>query len=209
VLFLVSGISPNGPFQEVVLTLLAAATLVLALRAGEVSKRLDAAATAFGTALVILVAILAVAGVDNTAAARFSGFALVSIAPPAIVIGVIRGLREEGSATIRAVMGVLCIYLLIGMLAAFLYGAIDRVGPDPFFANGAPATASNCLYFSFITLTTVGYGDLTAQSNLGHTLAASEALVGQIYLVTVVALLVSNLGRRPELPVDPDEGASR
>jgi len=52
-----------------------------------------------------------------------------------------------------------------------------------------------CLYFSFATLSTVGYGDLTARSNLGHTLAISEALLGQIYLVTIVSLLVANLGR--------------
>jgi Ion channel len=203
VLFLVSGIAPTGPWQEVVLTALAAMTLVLALRAGEVSRRLDRAATALGIALVTVVAVLAVAGVSNVAVARVSGFLLVSIAPPAIVIGVLRGLREAGSATIRAVLGVLCIYLLLGMLAAFLYGAIDRVGSEPFFTNGIPATTSRCLYFSFTTLTTVGYGDLTAGSNLGHTLAVSEALLGQIYLVTVVALLVSNLSRRPDLRVDP------
>jgi hypothetical protein len=202
VLFLVSGIVPTGPWQEVVLTVLAALTLVLALRAGEVSRRLDQAATALGTALVIVVAVLAAAGVSNIAVARISGFLLVAIAPPAIVVGVVRGLREAGSATVRAVMGVLCVYLLMGMLAAFLYGAIDRLGSEPFFASGAPATTSNCLYFSFTTLTTVGYGDLTAASNLGHTLAVSEALLGQIYLVTVVALLVSNLGRRPDLRVD-------
>ena len=52
----------------------------------------------------------------------------------------------------------------------------------------------NCLYFSFVTLTTVGYGDVLTRSDLGHTLAVTEALVGQIYLVTVVALLVSDLG---------------
>jgi hypothetical protein len=92
-------------------------------------------------------------------------------------------------------MGVLCIYLLMGMLYAFLYGSIDRLGGDPFFVGGAPASASNCLYFSFTTMTTVGYGDLTARSNLGHTVAVSEALIGQIYLVTVVAVLVSGLGR--------------
>jgi hypothetical protein len=203
VLFLVSGIAPTGPWQEVVLTVLAAMTLVLALRAGEVSRRLDQAATALGTALVIVVAVLAATGVSNVAVARISGFLLVSIAPPAIVIGVVRGLREAGSATVRAVMGVLCIYLLMGMLAAFLYGAIDRLGSEPFFTSGVAATTSRCLYFSFTTLTTVGYGDLTAASNLGHTLAVSEALLGQIYLVTVVALLVSNLGRRPDLRVDP------
>ena len=182
-------------------------TLVLALRAGEVSRRLDQAATALGTALVIVVAVLAAAGVSNVAVARISGFLLVFFAPPAIVIGVLRGLREAGSATIRAVMGVLCIYLLMGMLAAFLYGAIDRVGSEPFFTNGVPATTSRCLYFSFTTLTTVGYGDLTAASNLGHTLAVSEALLGQIYLVTVVALLVSNLGRQSDLRVDASSPA--
>ena len=149
-----------------------------------------------GTGLVILVAVMAAVGESNTGVARLSGFALVFVAPPAVVVGVVRGLREQGSATVQAVMGVLCIYLLIGMLCAFLYGAIDRLGGDPFFAQDVAATGSRCLYFSFTTLTTVGYGDLTARTNLGHTLAVTEALVGQIYLVTVVALLVSDLGRR-------------
>jgi voltage-gated potassium channel Kch len=49
------------------------------------------------------------------------------------------------------------------------------------------------LYFSFATLTTVGYGDLVAATDLGRSLAVSEALIGQIYLVTVVALIVGNL----------------
>jgi hypothetical protein len=55
---------------------------------------------------------------------------------------------------------------------------------------------SHCLYFSFTTLATVGYGDFVARTDLGHTLAISEALIGQIYLVTVVSLIISNL-RRP------------
>ena len=49
------------------------------------------------------------------------------------------------------------------------------------------------LYFSYATLCTVGYGDYTAASDLGHTLAVSEALLGQLYLVTVVALLVGRV----------------
>jgi hypothetical protein len=80
-----------------------------------------------------------------------------------------------------------------------LYGAIDRIDGS-FFSQGVAATASRCLYFSFTTLTTVGYGDLTAASNLGHTLAVSEALLGQVYLVTVVSVIVGNLGRRRDLP---------
>ena len=65
----------------------------------------------------------------------------------------------------------------------------------PFFSTGEPASVSECQYFSFTTLTTVGFGDLTARTDLGHTLSVFEALVGQIYLVTVVSLIVGNLGR--------------
>ena len=99
-------------------------------------------------------------------------------------------------------MGVLSFYILLGMLFAFTFGAIDNFGGHPFFTGGDSATVSNCLYFSFTTLATVGYGDLTARTDLGHTLSILEALIGQIYLVTVVSLIVSNL-RRPAAPEQP------
>jgi Ion channel len=117
-------------------------------------------------------------------------------------VGVLRSLRASQAVEVQAVMGVLALFMLIGMFFASVYGAIDRLGGDPFFADGTPATVSNCLYYSFTTLTTVGYGDLTARTDLGHTLSIFEALFGQIYLVTVVALIVSNLGRRA--PRRPD-----
>ncbi len=197
VLFLVLGIAPSGPWQDALITALAAATLIFALRAGDVTPRVTAVVTVFATGVAIAVAVLAAAGAETAAAARVSAGALVCIAPPAIAVGVVRGLRERGGATIQAIMGVLCIYLLMGMFYAFLYGSIDRLGGAPFFTGGASATASHCLYFSFTTLTTVGYGDLTARTDLGHTLAVTESLFGQVYLVTVVAVLVSGLGRRP------------
>ena len=81
------------------------------------------------------------------------------------------------------------------MFFAFVYGAIDRYA-YPFFAEHVTGNVSNCLYFSFTTLTTVGYGDVTAATNLGHTLSSLEGLTGQIYLVTVVSLLVGNLRAR-------------
>jgi hypothetical protein len=117
------------------------------------------------------------------------------VGPPVVAVGVVGNLRASGQVRLEAVMGVLSLYMLLGMLFGFVYGAIDRFGSDPFFANGASATVSRCLYFSFTTLTTVGYGDLVARSDAGHTLAVFEALLGQIYLVTVVSLIVSNLGR--------------
>jgi hypothetical protein len=195
-LFVVLGVAPGSPWQDALITALAAATLVLALRAGEVTPRVTVPATVAAAAVTIAVAVVAASGAESETAARVAAGALVFLAPPAIAVGVVRGLRKRGGATIQAIMGVLCIYLLMGMFCAFLYGSIDRLGGAPFFTGGASATASNCLYFSFTTLTTVGYGDLTARSDLGHTIAVTEALIGQIYLVTVVALLVSGLGRR-------------
>ena len=194
-LFLVQGIAPGGRWQEVLITALSAGSLVLALRAGEVDRRIVRLAVAGCLVLVAAVTVLTLAGTTNTGFARLAGGLLIAVAPPAIALGVVRGLRARGT-TIQAILGVLCFYLLIGMFCSFVYGALDHLGGAPVFADGATATTSHCLYFSFTTLTTVGYGDLTARSVLGHTIAVSEALVGQIYLVTVVAVLVSDLAHR-------------
>jgi hypothetical protein len=56
------------------------------------------------------------------------------------------------------------------------------------------------LYFSFVTLTTVGFGDRTAAGDLGRMLAVTEALLGQLYLLTVVALVIGNIGRERDRP---------
>ncbi len=64
------------------------------------------------------------------------------------------------------------------------------------------------MYYSFVTLSTLGYGDLTARTDLGRMLSVSEALLGQLYLVSVVALLVANLGRsRPSIESEEDGGS--
>jgi len=127
---------------------------------------------------------------------------LVGVAPAALASGLIRELRADGSVTLRTVAGVLAIYLLVGMLFSFLYSVIGAFDADAVFAGQAHATAADDLYFSFVTLATVGYGDLVPAADLTRTFAVAEMLFGQIYLVTVVALIVSNLGRRRE-PVTP------
>ena len=127
---------------------------------------------------------------------------LVGVAPAALASGLIRELRADGSVTLRTVAGVLAIYLLAGMLFSFLYSVIGAFDADAVFAGQSHATAADDLYFSFVTLATVGYGDLVPAADLTRTFAVAEMLFGQIYLVTVVALIVSNLGRRRE-PVTP------
>ena len=195
VAFAVQGISSTNQTEQVIVSALLGATLLLSLWCAEAKPIVMR-----GAALVVVAVFLAsvletVLGTPGGGATRLANALLVSLAPPAIIVGVVRSLRARQGVTLEAVFGVLCVYLLIGMLFAFVYGSVDRLGGSPFFADGQPANVADCLYYSFTTLTTVGYGDLTARSNLGHTLSVSEALVGQIYLVTVVSLIVANLGR--------------
>ena len=194
--FFLQGLGPTGDWMEVVISLLLGVTLLLALWAGEVSPHLIRVAALIAGAAVVATAVQAASGTLSEGAVRLTDGLLVALAPPAIVLGVLRSLRAHRAVTVQAVFGVLCLYILLGMLFAFVFGVVDRFGGAPFFAGGQPATIARCLYFSLTTLTTVGYGDLTARTNLGHTLAVSEALLGQIYLVTVVSLIVGNLGRR-------------
>jgi ion channel len=199
--FTVEGIAAEGAAAQSLVTTLLGITLLLAFWAGGMPPRRLRRATIPVAALVVAVDIALIAGQSQTVSGitRLASGLLVALAPPAIVVGVLRTLRTERAVTIDVVFGALCLYLLAGMFFAFVYGAIDNLGGDPFFSQGLATTPSRCLYFSFTTLTTVGYGDLTARTNLGQTLAVIEALVGQIYLVTVVATIVGNVGaqRRP------------
>ena len=189
----VQGALPPRGFQQVVVTALAATTLLLAFRAADVRPRLVALAGTIAVTALTLSVLRAAGGEVGDGATRLMNAALVAMGPPAVALGVIRDLRASGRVRIQTVMGVLCFYTLVGMAFGFVYGALDHFGEGSFFAGGQTATVSHCLYFSFTTLMTVGYGDFVARSDTGHTIAVFEALLGQIYLVTVVSLIVSNL----------------
>jgi Ion channel len=195
VAFAIEGIAEPGRFEEIFVSVLLGATLLLALWAADTKPRVMWPAVLIVAVLILTSIVEALNGNVGGGATRIANALLVALAPPAIIVGVVRSLRARQAVTLEAVFGVLCVYILLGMFFAAVYGTIDRFGGDPFFAGGQAATLSNCLYFSFTSLTTVGFGDLTARSNLGHTLSVFEALLGQIYLVTVVSLIVANLGR--------------
>jgi voltage-gated potassium channel Kch len=121
---------------------------------------------------------------------------LLLTAPIAIAVRVARQPRIG----VTTVVGAVCVYLLVGFVFAGLYALVATAASAPFFASGTAATGLDDLYFSYVTLTTVGYGDLTPGGDLGRMLAVTEALMGQVYLVTVVALLVANVGRERSRP---------
>jgi hypothetical protein len=180
---------------------LLAITVVLSLRVADARLEVLRAITLITGILTLVALVEAVMGHQRGIAVTGSQLLLVGVAPPATMLGTVRTLRLRNQVTIEAVLGVLCLYMLLGILFASLYALIAAFNGGAWFAGHQPATIAHCLYFSFTTLTTVGYGDLTAASNLGHTLSNTEALVGQIYLVTVVSLIVSNLGLRRQNPV--------
>jgi Ion channel len=198
VLIGVEGIASPGRWQQLIVTALAGASAALAFRAAGLHRRLVRVAAGLALAVLAVSFVRAVFGGVGAGPALLMNAALVALGPPAVAVGVVRDLRATGRVGLGTVMGVLSLYMLMGMLFAFVYAAIDAIGDQSFFAGGQPATASNCLYFSFVTLATVGFGDFVARSQLGHTLVVFEALIGQIYLVTVVSLIVSNL--RPGRP---------
>jgi hypothetical protein len=126
-----------------------------------------------------------------------SGYlALTGLLLTLVTMGAIaRRLWLHAEISVLTVLGAVCIYVLLGLSFAFVFQTIGELGSQPFFASQEGGTRSDYMYFSFITMATVGYGDLTPVGGLGRALAVMEGMLGQIYLVTAVAALVGNLGR--------------
>lgn len=115
--------------------------------------------------------------------------------PIALGRGMLRLLRRDG-VTLNAVAGSLAIYLSTGMVFAWIVGFVEKLGNEPYFAQQSSDTLGDKVYFSFTTLTTTGYGDYTPAHAVGHALAVIEMLTGQIYLVTVIGLLIGNFSSK-------------
>jgi voltage-gated potassium channel Kch len=133
---------------------------------------------------------------DTTAGAVWLlAFVLAAV----IMVVIARGVIDQGEANTQSIVGAICVYLLLGMLFSFAYGSAAKLGSGFFFAQGTDGTAAIRLYFSYVTMATVGYGDYTVAGDFGRTLAVLEGLLGQLYLVTVIALLVGRMRpRRPD-----------
>jgi Ion channel len=173
-----------------VLAVLTLATAVWTSGLGRLSSRSMIAL--LGSAVVLAVAVVHWDRATLIGVAAIVTAVLFAATVVAIAIGVI----DQNEVNAQSVTGAVCIYLLFGILFVFVYGAVAALGSDAFFAQGTDGTRALRLYFSFVTLATLGYGDYTPSGDLGHSLAIVEALFGQLYLVTVLAMLVSRLRGR-------------
>jgi Ion channel len=169
-------------------SLLFLGVLVLALRTGPRNTRM--ANVAFVVALIgtvaATVALLTHTPDGEGAADIWKGLVLLLTA--AIIV---RRVLAKPTVTVQSIYGALSAYLIIGLMFAAFFAAFQHLGTQPFFAHHEKATTQTLQYFSFTTLTTLGYGDYTAGTNGGQALAVIEALTGQVFLATLVARLVA------------------
>jgi hypothetical protein len=118
------------------------------------------------------------------------------------LVAILRRLLHRQHATADAVLGGITVYLLIGYVFYFVYDLLESAHPGSFLLLGHTIDAPDrghhllhfpqLLYFSFVTLTTVGYGDIAPTWSLARSLGVLEALTGQLYLGTLLAILVSS-----------------
>jgi voltage-gated potassium channel Kch len=133
--------------------------------------------------------------VVSTDVSNGSRLLILAVAQFAALLAILFRISQHRVVTIQTVMGGIAAYALIAFVMAAVYRAIELV-TGAGFLNGV-AGSGDYLYFSFVTLTTVGYGDITPATDLAKRLAVIEMFVGQVFLITLVARLVS-LWKTPE-----------
>jgi hypothetical protein len=199
-------VAPGADWSRAVacaLQWLALLTVVATSRAGTGVRR---------SVAVVLLALTSFTVVGEAAGALpdavlFAISGLLSAAIPLALIGGLMRLVRAHGVTLQAVAGALTLYLLLGLVFAWVIGFIGKVDDVQYFAQQAHASTSQIVYFSFEVLTTTGFGDLTPATHAGRALAVVEMLLGQLYLVTVIGVLVGNFtGRaRQALPAPAPE----
>jgi len=156
----------------------------------------------FGVVLAIAGFVLQVAAVALDIRALKIAFFVVFIA--FCVLSVVIAFIEVtlvGQPDVNRLMGALCIYLLLGVIWGTFYILLEIVSPGSFHGLDAEAPtkhSSELFYFSFVTLTTLGYGDITPEQPMVRTLAYLEAIIGQMYIAVLIAGLVgTHIANRP------------
>jgi hypothetical protein len=190
--YLASSALYSAPWGRPIIALLFGVTLLLTLHTSQAGRSLIVLALIF-VAINLTLAVVTVLAPQSSRSSElvlaFGGFLLI-IAPVVILCRI----AAHTVVTIATIPGEIDVYLLFGMIFAMLFIGVDVLGRGPFFAGVHQVTSIDYLFFSYTTLTTVGYGNLIPAGAFGQTLAMTEALIGQIYLVIVVARLVSLWG---------------
>jgi hypothetical protein len=187
--YLLSAFFTGNWTNDVQLTLFTLAGLV-EIRNSQLRRRTARRVIAAGFVVSLLMIVVAdhVGGdTGRGAASVWKGVLLLLI-----VVTILRQVLLARHVTLQSIYGVISAYLIIGLMFAAFYAAMYYLSGRVFFSGHQQGSPSNFQYFSFTTLTTLGYGDFTAASNGGRAIAMLEAMTGQIFLATLVAKLVAS-----------------
>jgi hypothetical protein len=188
-------VAPSGDAtRAVVLALQGAALLVVVGTSRERRSVRRARVRALGAAAVVLVAAVALGALPIAGVVGINGLLALGVLV-ALVRGLLRLVRLHG-VTLQVVAGALAIYVLVGLVFAWIISLVADIGSDPFFTGGTDASQGDRVYYSFTVLTTTGFGDYTAATPVGHALSVLEMLLGQLYLVTVIGVIVGDFAGR-------------
>ena len=186
--YVLGSLLPYRSWTAALITAVAAGAAVIALASADARPAVVRAAGVLALASVLLAVLAAV--LDEPSLLGVS--AIVQVLLLLVAAGtVLRAVVTAPEVDFRTILGSLSVYLTFGVLFTFLYAFLDKVQDGAFFANGAHAGGGDTLFFSFTTLTTTGYGNLVPAAQPGKMFAGLEMLIGQIFLVTLVAGLVS------------------
>jgi hypothetical protein len=188
---LIAAGSPLVSPLAVAAAVLQLATLLLTLRVSGFHNRLSRSGSYVAVGL-FAVTIIAVVVVGEPA--RLVGLTVWILLTLTTIAAIGRRLITYDSVNVQLVMGLLVVYILLGIVFGLTYQVFDVVSPPSLTPEGQGI--SGALYYSFVTLATLGYGDVLPGNNAVRALAIAEALIGQLYLVSVVSLAVSRLGAR-------------
>jgi len=188
-----------GVFVRVLMSILAGGVLLATLRVARISRKRE---RRFSTIIgaVMIVAIIGSLLSSNPAFGTVVAFLWVAlvVTAPALVL---RQVLASDEVTVQTILGSITVYLLIGVALTLLAIAMEEsVG---FFETVPRATAY--VYFAFVTITSLGYGDLAPYTDGGRLVSILAAVVAQMYLVIVVARLVAIWKAQPSSAVEGDE----
>jgi hypothetical protein len=180
---------PEGWGGRLVAVAVAGLTAVIAFTSSDVRPARVRLAMLVTVAAVVAVVIAKIIPSDRLLSLAFAAASiLLAVAAVTILRRVIVGASE---VDFRTILGAISVFTLLGLLFAFLYVAFGRWSHSEFFSGVANARSSDYLFFSYTTLTTTGYGNLVPAGQVGQSFAVFEMLMGQIFLVTLVAGLVT------------------
>jgi hypothetical protein len=179
---------PQGWGGRVVAVAVAGLTAIIALTSSDV--RLERVRLAVGAALAAVIA-SALAKAFSSDALLGAAFAVDSLLLAVAAVTILRRVILSAVVDFRTILGAISVFTLLGLLFGFLFLALGRLVAGDVFTGVSHAQARDYLFFSYTTLTTTGYGNLVPARQPGMMFAGLEMLLGQIFLVTLIAGLVS------------------